>query len=239
MTKTERKIFKKCSNDILEFTKYIKIYNPEFGYIDAYGNLFKKQVKVLKKLSKNYNKKNSLIISCRQSGMSILMLILSLWITIFKKQKTIGILSVKKSMSSSLLNKFNKMYDNLPDIFKLNIKNSIFFNSIRSKEIEKSDLLILDDFAFFPKLKSSEFLKNNKFNNLIVLSTPNGSDNLFYYLYNEIKRKKDRNWKLFKIHWSDVFNRDVKWKRDMISNLSVGDNDGKYIFNREYNNSFK
>ena len=258
LTFEELEIFKKSSEDILEFINYVKIFHPKRGMIPAGPALFKKQKDVLKELSLNWEDKFHLILSARQSGKSTIMLILILWIITFKQSKVIGILANKKSSASSLFRRLSNMYHTLPKMFRLSEEigdsktelelsdGTIVFcgpTSASGLRSESISLLILEEFAFVPPAIAADFWQSNyptieASGSLLVVSTPNGKDNVFYDLYKKAKKKTDKKWRLLTIHWSDVFNRGEKWRKEKIAALSVGGKNGINSFNQEYNNSF-
>lgn len=257
LTVEELEILKQSANDILEFINYVKIFHPKRGMIPA-TNLFPRQREILKELSENWEDKFHLILSARQSGKSVIVLILILWIITFNSSKVIGILANKKDSSSNLFRRFSNMYHALPPMFRLSEEigdsksalelsdGTVVFcgpTSASGLRSESISLLVLDEFAFVPAPIASDFWTSNyptieASGSLIVVSTPNGKDNVFYDLYKKAKSKKEKKWELLEVNWKDVFNRDEKWKQNKIKDLAVGGKNGVHAFNQEYNNSF-
>lgn len=103
--------------------------------------------------------------------------------------------------------------------------------------------VILDEFAFLQKSVSDKLFtsmypvisssKNGKF---IIVSTPNGVDNLYYQIWQQANSKeKDKNldgWKPFTMWWWQVPGHDEKWKEQQIASI------GKDRFAQEFNNEF-
>ena len=84
--------------------------------------------------------------------------------------------------------------------------------------------LFLDEFAFVQN--SEEFytstypvISSGKDTKVIITSTPNGVNNMFYKLWDKAK-KKESSFKCFEASWRDVPGRDEKWKLETIGNTS-------------------
>lgn len=103
--------------------------------------------------------------------------------------------------------------------------------------------VILDEFAFlqkniadklftsmYPVISSS---KNGKF---ILVSTPNGTDNLYYDVWQQANSKEIgknlEGWKAFTMYWWQVPGHDEKWKEKQIAAI------GAQRFAQEFNNEF-
>ena len=103
--------------------------------------------------------------------------------------------------------------------------------------------IICDEFAFlarnladklftsmYPTISSS---KNGKF---IIVSTPNGTDNLYYDIWTQANSKdKSKNldgWKPFEMFWWQVPGHDEAWKKKQIAAI------GERRFAQEFNNEF-
>lgn len=259
LTPLQVNTYKKCSTDILEFIKYVRIFHPKRGWIVAVDNLFPKQRKVLKKLSKNWQDDFSLILSARQSGKTTIILILVLWIITFNEAKVIGILANKQTSAKNIFRRFSQMYHKLPETFRLAEEigdskvelelndGTLVFCGPTSKSGLRSEslsLLVLDEFAWVADGVDEEFWISNyptieQSGSLIVTSTPNGMDNVFYDLHQKAKDPKDKKWALHEIWWYEVFDRGQRWKAKKIQDLSAKGKNGIEAFEREYNNSFE
>lgn len=102
--------------------------------------------------------------------------------------------------------------------------------------------VICDEFAFlqknianklftsmFPVISSSN---NGKF---IIVSTPNGVDNLYYDIWQKANSKDkttSEGWKAFSMYWWQVPGHDEKWKAEQIAAM------GEEKFAQEFNNEF-
>ena len=71
----------------------------------------------------------------------------------------------------------------------------------------------------YPVISSS---KNGKF---IVVSTPNGTDNLYYDIWCQANSKEMgknlEGWKPFEMHWFDVPGHDEAWKQKQIAAIGA------------------
>ena len=82
--------------------------------------------------------------------------------------------------------------------------------------------------SVYPIVSSS---KNSK---VILVSTPNGTSNLFYKLCQRAKSglENDESWKYFQIDWTDVPGRDDQWRQQQMESFN-----GDLIrFNQEFGN---
>lgn len=68
---------------------------------------------------------------------------------------------------------------------------------------------------------------------VFTMSTPNGTDNLFYELWDDASKGKN-SWHPERIDWWDIPGRDEKWKEETIRNMGSIE-----IFNTEYGNTFQ
>ena len=129
--------------------------------------------------------------------------------------------------------------DNAYDLSLSDSSNHLYFcNGMLSH-----NCVILDEFAFlnkniadklftsmYPVISSS---KNGKF---IIVSTPNGTDNLYYDIWCQANSKEVgknlEGWRPFEMHWFDVPGHDQAWKERQIAAI------GAQRFAQEFNNEF-
>lgn len=82
----------------------------------------------------------------------------------------------------------------------------------------------------YPVISSS---KHGKF---IIVSTPNGTNNLYYDIWCQANSKEIgknlEGWKPFEMHWYDVPGHDEAWKAKQIAAI------GARRFAQEFNNEF-
>ena len=245
-TEAEVQEYAKCMEDPVYFaSKYIKVINLDEGLIQF------KPYNYQRKMLKHFNDNRfSIILACRQSGKSISSIIYILWYVCFHPDKTVAILANKGAVAREMLSRITLALENLPHFIQpgakeLN-KGSIGFSnnskiiaaatsasSIRGLSV---NLLFLDEFAFveganefytstYPVITAGSETK------VIITSTANGVGNLYYKLYEGAKRK-DNDFKSFRVDWWDVPGRDEKWKKQTIANTS------EFQFEQEFGNNF-
>ena len=243
----------KCKRDIIYFAEhYFRVINLDKGLHVI--KLYDVQKEFLRFLVEN----NKVIcVSGRQQGKSTIYCIYALWLATFFREKKIMILANKAATALELLGRIETAYEYLPMWLKgecvtFNKSELTFVNMSSIRAFSSSsdaargfsaNVCILDEFAFlqknladklftsmYPVISSS---KNGKF---IIVSTPNGVDNLYYDIWQQANSKeKDKNkegWKPFTMYWWQVPGHDEKWKEKQIAAI------GKQRFAQEFNNEF-
>ena len=214
LSNDELEIFTKCKNDILEFIKYVQIFNPEpsKGWLNFADVIFPKQKKILKDLQENWMKKYIVLLSPRQSSKTTLVLVFILWLITFTSSSNVGIMANKKENARKIFRRFSGMYERLPKMFRLSATTSdskfeleladgtVVFCAATTKAGLRSESLTfqyLDEFAWLPTVQlQSEFWTSNlpvmqsMNGGMVVSSTPQGKD-IFYDLF--VKTQKEIN----------------------------------------------
>ena len=243
----------RCKRDIVYFAeKYYRVINLDKGLHII--KLYDIQKEFLKFLVDN----NKVIcVSGRQQGKSTIYCIYALWSACFSSEKKIMILANKAATALELLGRIEMGYEYLPHWIKpaclVFNKGEITFSNLSSIRAFASssdaargfsaNCVILDEFAFlqkniadklftsmYPVISSS---KNGKF---IIVSTPNGTDNLYYDIWcqansKEVGKNKE-GWKPFEMHWYDVPGHTLEWKERQIAAI------GAQRFAQEFDNQF-
>jgi hypothetical protein len=107
-------------------------------------------------------------------------------------------------------------------------------NAIRGETV---NLLILDEFAFVDQHVADPFYTSNyptlssTDGQCIIISTPNGTGNLFFDLWQKAQRGEN-TYVPIRVDWWEVEGRDEAWKEKMIKNMGV------IKFNQEFGNKF-
>lgn len=196
------------------------------------------------------NNRFNILLSARQIGKTTCAAIYLLWFAIFNKDKTIAILANKADTAKSILGDIKFAYENLPQYLKpgaveYNAFSVTFDNGCKifakatspdALRGESISLLFLDEFAFVPQNFAEDFWTSNyptlsTGGSCIIVSTPNGTANLFYKLWKESIDKRN-SFNPMKVEWHEVPGRDDKWKDETIRNL------GKIKFAQEYGCQF-
>lgn len=250
MNKKEINILKKCSKNVLQFSRFVKILT-DHGLDNFKPYSFQK--KLLKKFSdglkpESMRRRNQIVIAPRQCGKTTIIAIYALWYIIFNPDKSVAIMSHKLAAAKEILYKIREIYYNLPEFIKpvatinnnemLKFENHSYIiavpcssNAIKGRSI---DLLIADEAAFMRKSDFDTFLMSvfptqasRGDAQMILISTPHGIDHGFYELW---KRAVDgiNSFIPSKIRWNCVPYRDDEWKERMIRDY------GQAFFRQEY-----
>ena len=215
--------YKRCSVDPVHFMrKYCIIQHPTKGKM--YFNLYPFQEDTLKELNENrYN----VILKSRQLGISTLTAGYSLWCMLFKSDYNVLVIATKQDVAKNLVTKVRVMHDNLPSWLKgkalednklsLRFKNGSQIKAISSKgdagRSEALSLLVLDEAAFIDRIDeiwtaAQQTLATG--GGAIMLSTPNGTGNLFHKTWCDAEAGGRFN--PIKLHWTVHPERDEAWR---------------------------
>lgn len=243
----------KCKRDIVYFAEhYFRVVNLDKG-------LHIIQLYDIQKDFLRFLVENNKIICCsgRQQGKSTIYCIYSLWLATFYPEQKIMMLANKAATALELLSRVEIAYQYLPSWIKSAVvtlnKGEITFANLSSIRAFPSSsdaargfsarVVILDEFAFlqknladklftsmYPVISSS---KNGKF---IIVSTPKGTDNLYYDIWQQANSKDPTKnldgWKPFEMYWWQVPGHDEEWKKKQIAAM------GATRFAQEFNNEF-
>lgn len=243
----------KCKRDIVYFAEhYFRVINLDKGLHII--QLYDIQKEFLKFLTEN----NKVIcVSGRQQGKSTIYCIYALWLATFYTEKKIMLLANKAATALELLGRIETAYEYLPKWIKcgctiFNKSQLQFANMSEIRAFASSsdaargfsaNCLILDEFAFLQKNMADKLftsmypvISSSKNGKIIIVSTPNGTDNLYYDIWRQAN-SKDQNvnldgWKAFTMYWWQVPGHDEAWKQKQIAAI------GKQRFAQEFNNEF-
>lgn len=243
----------KCKRDIVYFCEnYYRINSLDKGLHVV--KLYDVQKDLINFVVDN---NRAIVCAARQSGKSSIYCMYVLWLTCFWEDKRVMILAQKESTALEILDRIKTGYEYLPKWIKpgcveLNKKSITFSNRSWIKGMSSSsdgargqscNVLILDEFAFLPphvadKLFTSVYpvISSSKNGKVIIVSTPNGTSNLYYELWQKANSKESRfnldGWKPFTMWWWQIPGRDEAWKNAQIAAI------GKQRFEQEFNNQF-
>ena len=226
----------KCSQDVEYFVKYCKIIHPDYGEIKF--EPFDYQWDLIKKFKRwRFN----IALCSRQSGKTTVVSAYALWYAIFQEDKQIGIVSNKESSAKMILDRFKRMYEQLPAWLKPGVteyaKTTVTFDNRTKVHISATspdafrgqtmNLLICDEFAFVPGGQAEEFWAANyptvaasRKSKIIIISTPNGLFNIFHKLWVNAETNKN-SFKTTKVSWQTV--KDVVFEDDGTKELVARD----------------
>ena len=240
---------KKCKKNILYFAEnFFYIVNLDRGK-EKIG-LFSCQKRVLRSLRDN---RFVILLSSRQSGKTTMMTIYCLWNACFNEDQRILIVANKEQTAKNIFKRVRLAYEQLPNYLKPGVveygQTSVTFTNGSSIGIsttssdagrgESVNVTILDELAFIDNHIVEKFwesvypiISSSKKSKIFIASTPNGSDNLFYKLY-QGALQGENNWRSERIDWWEIPGRDDKWKKDTIKTLG-----SEEAFAQEFGNEF-
>lgn len=240
---------KLCNKSILHFAEqYFFITTLDEGKKKI--ELYKYQKRLLKAFK---NERFNIVLSSRQSGKTTTITIYALWIVCFQNDKRITIVANKESTAKEIFERIKMAFEQLPVWMKPSVKSwrkdgfqlandssiKISTTSSAGPRGSTSNLLIIDEMAHCPNELMNELWKSaipiissSKKSQLVIISTPNGTDNKFYELYQE-SQKENSDWHLEVVNWWDVPGRDEEWKKETISAMGSQDD-----FDQEFANVF-
>ena len=245
-TEHEVKEYIKCAKDPIYFCKkYIKVISLDEGLVNF--KLYDYQEELIKVYNEN---RFSIVLACRQSGKSITTVGYILWYLCFHADKTVFLLANKGATAREMLGRLTLMLENLPFFLQpgckeLN-KGSISFsnnskvraastssNSIRGVS---ANLIVLDELAFIYNDQAFftgvyPVITSGKDSKVIITSTANGMNNMFYKVYQGAVNKSNE-FVATRVDWWQVPGRDEKWKEQTIANTS------ERQFAQEFGNDF-
>jgi hypothetical protein len=212
--------------------------------------LYKYQKRLLKSYKSN---RFNVILSSRQSGKTTTITIYALWLTCFFDDKRITIVANKADTAEEIFARIKMAFEELPIYLKPPVKSwrkngfalgngsaiQVSTTSSAGPRGSTSNLLLIDEMAHCPNEVMKELWKSaipiissSKNSQIIVISTPNGTDNKFYELYQEAQ-KEGSEWNLERVDWWDVPGRDEEWKKSTIGQLG-----SEQDFEQEFGNQF-
>lgn len=169
----------------------------------------------------------NVVLKPRQMGLSWLVALFALWFAMFRPDKTVVIISIKKEASDRFMDKIKYAYKHLPPWLKVeviheNMSTLVFANSSRimsvptSEEAGRSEglsLLIIDEAAFvrwIAKIWGAAFPTLSTGGMCIAISTANGLGNWFADKYRDAVSKISE-FNAIKLHWRMHPDRDEEW----------------------------
>ena len=246
-TKEEVEEYIKCRDDIVYFLEnHMRIVHVDEGLIQF--SLYPFQKDLIQTISEN---RNVIVKTGRQVGKSTTTLGWLLHYVLFNQSKTVGILANKAATARELLSRIQIAYQHLPKYLQQGLKewnkgslelengSKIIASSTSSSAIRgfSFSCILLDEFAHVQRHIADEFIRSVyptisscKETKVIIVSTPNGF-NMFYKYWNDAEAGTN-DFKPFKVHWSNVPNRDQGWRKKIESTI------GEDAFRQEYEAEF-
>lgn len=228
-----------CINSFDEFTKFVKILNPDKGITQFEPFFYQKEM-----AHSIFNNRFCVFLTGRQMGKTTIMSVISCYLTFFQDNFKLGITSDKFSSAKDFINRIKLVYQELPDHLKPGIKSwnaaSIEFdngsvieacattpNSFVGRSL---NVLICDEFAKVRPGAAQDFwnsvyptISSGKQTKIIIISTPKGMHNLFHTIYTEAEKGRNE-FASKKYTWRDRPDRTEKWAEQEIKNLGGMEN---------------
>ena len=231
------KELKKAKRNILHFAEnYFYIVNLDTGKDKI--KLYPAQKKALRAMRDN---RFYILLASRQIGKSTLMTIYLLWQACFKNDQRILLVANKEATAIEIFSRVRMAYEELPNWLKPPVKEyaktsmtlengsriGITTTTGTAARGQSVNCLVIDEMAFIEPHLVDEFWKSvypiissSKKSKAFICSTANGTQNLFYRIYNDSETNPDSAWAHGKILWDEVPGRDEKWAAE--TRASIG-----------------
>jgi len=215
--------------------KYFMVEHPIQGKISF--NLYPFQSKTLQELLRH---KYNIILKSRQMGISTLVASHALVNMLFKDNFKVLVIATTQEVAKNLVHKVKVMYSNLPSWLKvpaednnklqLTLRNGSSIKAISSSPTagrsEALSLLIIDEAAFIDSIDeiwTSAQMTLATGGDAILLSTPNGVDNLFHQLWTDAEMGNSPEgmtaFNPIKLKWDLHPDRDQAWRDQQTHHL--------------------
>lgn len=144
LTKEELQTLALASKDVFYFSTFCYVINPILGKVNF--KLYPYQKSVLYNFLKE---RFNIILKFRQAGITELISLYCLWLTMYHENKKVNIISIKDITAKKVLKKIKFMYKNLPWYLQTPIING------RSGEYGSSSLIEFDNGSFIESIPTS------------------------------------------------------------------------------------
>ena len=243
------KNLKKAKQNLLYFAEnYFYIVNLDTGRQTI--KLHRCQKRALRNMRDN---RFVVMLASRQCGKTTMMTIYALWNACFNKDQRVLIVANKEGTAIEIFQRVRLAYEELPNWLKPGVKEygktsmtlangsriGISTTTGTAARGQSVNCLILDELAFIDPHLVEPFwnsvypiISSSKKSKIFIASTPNGTENLFYKLYNGASSERN-GWSAERIDWWEVPGRDEEWKDQTIKTMG-----SEEIFRQEFGNEF-
>lgn len=227
---------RKCAADpSYFFNKYVKIQHPLKGAIPFQTYEFQDDA-VRQFIDNRFN----IVLKARQLGLSTVTAAYAVWLAMFYQNQNILVIATKLSTAKNFIKKCKFIIKNLPDWLMLQEIESETVQSIETNKgssikavptsadagrSEALSLLIVDEAAFvdnFDELWKGLYPTLSTGGRAILISSPNGTGNLFYRLYRGAEEKTNE-FNPIKLPWTVHPERDQEWFERETRNMTKKD----------------
>jgi len=243
LTPEEIDEFHKCSNDILYFVeKYCRFLTDKGRNTVRLRDYQKKILSALAK--EEYSEeledlipviRNMIMMQSRQSGKTTTIAAYFAWYLCFHNDRNLAILANKQATSFEIVNKVTDVFKGLPFFLKpgivnigsggMRLDNGCFLTSQATTKTAQIGftihVLYADEFAHIQKGIAESFwrsvyptLASSEISQCIISSTPNGTENVFYEIW-EKSQKGTNSFMSIRVDWWEVPGHDEEWAKKM------------------------
>ena len=227
----------KCTQDPIYFAEtYFTIVSPSKG-----KHIIKTYPRQQELIEAMIKERRLVTLAARQTGKTTSYTIALLHLCIFNEDKKALIMANKGAAAIEFMSRIRLAYELLPNWIKPGIKefNKGTIEFTNGSRIEASttspdsargkscNILVLDEAAFIPKTIADELwssvypiISSDKNSKVIMVSTPNGTGNLFHQFYEAGQKENAEGWKSFKFMWNEVPGRDEQWKEQQLASFN-------------------
>lgn len=236
LTKEQLENLARVTKDVFYFSSFVYVIHPVRGKVQF--NLYPYQKSVLFNFIKE---RFNIILKFRQAGITELISLYCLWLTMYHPNKKVNIISIKDTTAKKVLKKIKFMYKNLPWYLQtpiingragefgsascIEFSNGSFIESIpTSSEAGRSEslsLLVIDEAAIVrwaSQIWAAAFPTLSTGGSAIINSTPYGLANWYHSTWvDAISGGNDFN--AIRLYWRMHPERDDEWYRSMSTAL--------------------
>ena len=236
LTREQLETLAKVTKDVFYFSSFVYVIHPVRGKVQF--NLYPYQKSVLYNFIKE---RFNIILKFRQAGITELISLYCLWLTMYHPNKKVNIISIKDTTAKKVLKKIKFMYKNLPWYLQtpiingrageygsasmIEFSNGSFIESIpTSSEAGRSEslsLLVIDEAAIVrwaSQIWAAAFPTLSTGGSAIINSTPYGLANWYHSTWvDAIAGGNDFN--AIRLYWRMHPERDDEWYRSMSTAL--------------------
>ena len=153
LTKEELKTLARAANDVFFFSTFCYVIHPVRGKTHFYLYPYQKSV-----LYQFVLQRFNIILKFRQAGITELISMYCLWLTMFHSNKKVNIISIKDTVAKKVLRKIKYMYKNLPWYMQTPIINGRPGEYGSASSIEFSNGSFIESIPTSPEAGRSESL---------------------------------------------------------------------------------
>lgn len=247
LTHEEIEEFHNCSRDIVYFVeKYCRFLTDTGRRVVKLRDYQKKILRAL--ASETWNEKtedlipqirNLIMLQSRQSGKTTTIAAYFAWYMCFHSDRNLAILANKQTTAFEIVGKVIDVFKGLPFFLKpgiinagaggMKLDNGCMLTSQATTKTAQIGftihVLYADEFAHIQKSIARHFwrsvyptLASSEVSQCIISSTPNGTDNVFFDIWDR-SQKGMNDFMSIRVDWWEVPGHDEEWKQRMIANF--------------------